>query len=65
MSHKVKGAPAREVPASELEHHVRVEKGCKRLQAVQTVDMYPSLAKIAVVYMSVHVTACACNGMCA
>jgi hypothetical protein len=70
MSHKVKGVPASQVPASELEHRVRVEMECKLLQAVHAVDLVylrqtwsthrrPSLSKIAVVYMSVHATACA------
>jgi hypothetical protein len=59
MFHKVKRVPASKVPASELEHHVREEKECKLVHAVHTVDLYPSLAKIAVVYMNVHATSCA------
>jgi hypothetical protein len=59
MSHKVKGVPASESPASELEHYVRLEMECKLLQAVHTVDLYPSHVIIAVVYMSAHATACA------
>jgi hypothetical protein len=41
-----KAVPTSEVPASELEHFVRVEKQCKLLQACHTIDsLYDALMR--------------------